>query len=114
MTMTTNPADRACAACGITGQPLTVTRSRGIGEQDWRELWRCADITACHDRLFPKLTRLATALAAGAGCRRAAGRHRRSQRRGPGRSRPRLAYPEHYAARPQRPGAVYPQARAPQ
>jgi hypothetical protein len=49
------PSARRCAACRVTGQPLAVIRSRGIGEQDWRELWRCADVTACHDRIFPEL-----------------------------------------------------------
>jgi hypothetical protein len=49
------PSARRCAACRVTGQPLAVTRSRGIAEQDWRQLWRCADATACHDRISPEL-----------------------------------------------------------
>jgi hypothetical protein len=47
-----------CAACGIAAEPLEVTRFRGIGEEDWQELWRCADVRACHDRIFPELAAL--------------------------------------------------------
>jgi hypothetical protein len=46
---------RACRTCGAADQPLSVIRSRGIGETEWREEWRCEDIAACNGRRFPEL-----------------------------------------------------------
>src|ERR1017187_1889538 len=56
---TDSPAGLPCAACGADRQPMTATRYQPPGQIGWCELWRCSDIAACHDRMFPQLAALA-------------------------------------------------------